>query len=468
MALGGCSTWRRRPGSRTPRCCSATPRTVGPPGYRTGCGSPRGATTDHCPCRRGDPVTARGVARPSRGQGACRRGRAGSEKQARREDGSDRHEHHGRRRGSEQAPELDDRQHRLRRTLESLTGIAFTEGNQLTVLRNGDRIFPAMLRRHRGGRAQRRPDDVRLLEGRHRARASPNALSAAARRGVRVRLLIDAVGGLQIEKGLVDRMDEAGVHVEWFRKPWLNSPLKQNHRCHRKVLVVDEEIGFTGGVGIAEEWCGDARDEREWRDTHVEVRGPAVDGLMRGLRAELGGERPRPLRRRRPLPAAAAGRRDRRPGGARLGLDRLGRPADDLPGACWTPRRSGCGWPRAYFAPDEFFLDRLCAAAQRGVEVDVLLPGPHADKRVCQLASEAAYDQLVCCGVRVWNFQPSMMHAKIMTRGRPGRRGRLVQLQPPLPRPRRGGAARRAGHRGGLGAGGALRRRPASAASRST
>jgi cardiolipin synthase A/B len=69
----------------------------------------------------------------------------------------------------------------------------------------------------------------------------------------------------------------------------------------------------------------------------------------------------------------------------------------------------------AYFAPDEFFLDRLGAAAQRGVEVDVLLPGPHADKRVCQLASEAAYDQLVTCGVRVWNFQPAMMHAKIMT-----------------------------------------------------
>jgi cardiolipin synthase len=69
----------------------------------------------------------------------------------------------------------------------------------------------------------------------------------------------------------------------------------------------------------------------------------------------------------------------------------------------------------AYFAPDDFFLERLCKAAERGVEVDVLLPGPHADKRVCQLASEATYDRMVSCGVRVWNFQPSMMHAKIMT-----------------------------------------------------
>jgi cardiolipin synthase len=68
----------------------------------------------------------------------------------------------------------------------------------------------------------------------------------------------------------------------------------------------------------------------------------------------------------------------------------------------------------AYFAPDQFFLDRLCAAAQRGVRVDVLLPGPHADKRACQLASESAYDQLTSCGVRVWTFRPTMMHAKIM------------------------------------------------------
>jgi cardiolipin synthase len=116
-------------------------------------------------------------------------------------------------------------------------------------------------------------------------------LSAAARRGVRVRLLIDAVGGLQIEKGLVDRMDEAGVHVEWFRKPWLNSPLKQNHRCHRKVLVVDEEVAFTGGVGIAEEWCGDARNEQGVAG-HPRRGARAGGGRAAcGVRAELGRER---------------------------------------------------------------------------------------------------------------------------------------------------------------------------------
>ena len=311
-----------------------------------------------------------------------------------------------------QAPELDDRQHRIRRTLESLTGIAFTEGNQLTVLRNGDRIFPAMLRAIE--EAERSVDLMTYVYWKGDiATRFADTLSAAARRGVRVRLLIDAVGGLQIEKGLVNRMDEAGVHVEWFRKPWLNSPLKQNHRCHRKVLVVDEEVGFTGGVGIAEEWCGDARGEGEWRDTHVEVRGPAVDGLSAAFAqnwAESGRDLYDDSDRFPQQPQAGTTVAQVVRGSASIGWDDLQTTFRVMLDSAEERLRLAS----AYFAPDEFFLDRLCAAARRGVEVDVLLPGPHADKRVCQLASEAAYDQLVSCGVRVWNFQPSMMHAKIM------------------------------------------------------
>ncbi|MFL6127992.1 MAG: phospholipase D-like domain-containing protein [Mycobacteriales bacterium] len=313
----------------------------------------------------------------------------------------------------QQAPELDERQHRLRRILECLTGGAFTEGNQLTVLRNGDRIFPAMLAAIDEG--QRSVDLMTYVYWKGDiAKRFAEALSAAARRGVRVRLLIDAVGGLQIEKGLVDRMDEAGVHVEWFRKPWLNSPLKQNHRCHRKVLVVDEELGFTGGVGIAEEWCGDARTEGEWRDTHVEVRGPVVDGLTAAFAqnwAESGHDLYDDSDRFPQQQQAGSTVAQVVRGSASLGWDDLQTTFRLMLDTAQERLRLAT----AYFAPDDFFLDRLCAAAKRGVAVDVLLPGPHADKRVCQLASEAAYDQLVTCGVRVWNFQPTMMHAKIMT-----------------------------------------------------
>jgi len=312
----------------------------------------------------------------------------------------------------QRAPELNDPQHRLRRALEALTGIAFTEGNRITVLRNGDRIFPAMLSAI--DEAQHSVDLMTYVYWKGEiATRFAETLSAAAQRGVRVRLLIDAIGGLQIERGLVDRMDEAGVHVEWFRKPWLNSPLKQNHRCHRKVLVVDEEIAFTGGVGIAEEWCGDARNENEWRDTHVEVRGPAVDGL-RAAFAQNWAEGGRdlyddhdafPQQGQSGTSVVQVVR-----GSASFGWDDLQTTFRVMLDTA-TERLS---LATAYFAPDDFFLDRLCAAAQRGVEVDVLLPGPGADKRVCQLASEAAYERLTSCGVRVWNFQPAMMHAKIM------------------------------------------------------
>jgi cardiolipin synthase len=180
------------------------------------------------------------------------------------------------------------------------------------------------------------------------------------------------------------------------------------------VLVVDEEVGFTGGVGIAQEWCGDARGPEEWRDTHVQVRGPAVDGLVAAF-AQNWAESGRDLyddRDRFPQQGQAGSSVVQIVrGSASIGWDDLQSTFRVLLDSATTRLRLAT----AYFAPDAFFLERLCGAAQRGVEVDLLLPGPHADKRVCRLASEATYDQLVSAGVRVWAFQPSMMHAKIMT-----------------------------------------------------
>ena len=176
------------------------------------------------------------------------------------------------------ATAIEDRKHRIRRRLERLIGIAATEGNALVPLRNGDQIFAAMLAAVRD--ARHTIDMMTFVYWRGDiARQFAEALAERARQGLRVRLLLDGFGSRPIEQVLVDDMRKAGVDVAWFRKPVRLSPLKQNHRCHRKVLVVDEQVAFTGGVGIAEEWCGDARNENEWRDTHVEVRGPAVDGI---------------------------------------------------------------------------------------------------------------------------------------------------------------------------------------------
>jgi cardiolipin synthase A/B len=301
----------------------------------------------------------------------------------------------------------------LRRRLEVTIGTPFTEGNRVDVLRNGDRIFPAMLEAIRG--AQSTVDLMTFVYWRGDiAHEFADAMSERARAGVRVRLLIDALGGRQIEHGLVDQMDRAGVEVEWFRKPLVKSPFKSNHRLHRKVCVVDGRVAFTGGVGIAEEWCGDARDEREWRDTHLRVEGPAVDGLQSAF-IQNWAESGRPLYGvddefpEQPQEGSATVQVVR--GSASLGWDDMQSAFHVMLGSARERLRIAT----AYFAPDDDFLDTLCAAPARGVDVDLLLPGPHADKRVSQLTSEGTYERLVDCGVQVWTFQPSMMHAKVMT-----------------------------------------------------
>ena len=306
-----------------------------------------------------------------------------------------------------------DFEHVLRRRLEVVIGTPFTEGNSITVLRNGDEIFPAMLDAIRG--AESTVDLMTFVYWRGDIAVEfAEAMSGRAEAGVRVRLLIDALGGRLIENDLVQRMQRSGVAVEWFRKPWLKSPFKANHRLHRKICVVDGKVAFTGGVGIAEEWTGNARNENEWRDTHLRVEGPAVDGLQSAFIqdwAETGQELYSDDDEFPEQPQTGSSTVQIVRGSASIGWD-------DMQSAfhvmlCSAQERLRIA--TAYFAPDKDFIDTLCAAPARGVDVDLLVPGPHADKRVSQLTSEGVYDRLVNCGVRVWTFQPSMMHAKVMT-----------------------------------------------------
>ncbi|WP_217184788.1 phosphatidylserine/phosphatidylglycerophosphate/cardiolipin synthase family protein [Streptomyces sp. AC495_CC817] len=310
-------------------------------------------------------------------------------------------------------PSVEDRVLRLRRRLERLIGVAATEGNALTPLRNGDEIFAAMLGAIR--RARHTVDMMTFVYWRGDiAREFAQALAERARAGVRVRLLLDGFGSRLIETEQLETMERAGVQVAWFRKPLLLSPLKQNHRCHRKVLVVDEETAFTGGVGIAQEWCGDARDENEWRDTHVEVRGPAVDGIAAAFAQnwaechdELFDERDRFIEHRPQGEAIVQVVR----GSASLGWQDM----QTLMRVMLESAEERFRLATAYFSPDVYFVDLLCATARRGVEVEILLPGRHTDKRVCRLAGQHYYDDLIACGVRIHQYRPTMMHAKVVT-----------------------------------------------------
>ncbi|QYX75325.1 phospholipase D-like domain-containing protein [Streptomyces akebiae] len=311
------------------------------------------------------------------------------------------------------APSVEHRVLRLRRRLERLIGVAATEGNALTPLRNGDEIFAAMLGAIR--RARHTVDMMTFVYWRGDiAREFAQALAERARAGVRVRLLLDGFGSRLIETEQLETMERAGVQVAWFRKPLYLSPLKQNHRCHRKVLVVDEETAFTGGVGIAQEWCGDARDENEWRDTHVQVRGPAVDGMAAAFAQnwaechdELFDERDRFIDHRPQGEAIVQVVR----GSASLGWQDM----QTLMRVMLESAEERFRLATAYFSPDAYFVELLCATARRGVEVEILLPGPHTDKRVCRLAGQHYYDDLIACGVKIYQYRPTMMHAKVVT-----------------------------------------------------
>ncbi len=309
---------------------------------------------------------------------------------------------------------MDDASRRYRRALESLLGVPASEGNQIDVLRNGDQIFPAIL--HAIEQASATIDFLTFVywEG-SIGREVAEALAQRASAGVRVRVLLDALGAYTMDRKLVERMDAAGAQVEWFRPVNKVRFWDNNHRSHRKVLVCDEDVAFTGGIGIADEWRGDARHAGEWRDTHFRVRGPAVDGL-RAAFVQNWGETGRPL-----FDEAV----DRFPDQPRIGSSVV----QVVRGAAQS------GWSdvatlvrsllalaqervritTAYFVPDDATCRMLAAVARRGVEVDVLIPGPHVDKRFVQLASQSQYAGLLDAGVRLWAYQVSMLHAKVVT-----------------------------------------------------
>ena len=302
----------------------------------------------------------------------------------------------------------------LRRTVEGIIGVPATEGNHIEVLRNGDQIFPAMLEAI--GTAGRTIDLLTFVywEGQI-GREFAQALTDRAKAGVRVRVLLDAWGSLPIEKTLVEMMEDAGATIHWFRPLHRFRPGQVNHRTHRKVMIVDEAVGFTGGVGIADEWLGDARNEREWRDTHFRLEGPAVDGLRAAFLDNWAETDPELFDERFDLFPDQP-----KPGST---IVQCMRSASEIGNSdVFTLFRALCQLAQhririatAYFVPNEEILDRLVKAVERGVEVDLLLPGPHADKRFVQLAGEAAYGPLLDAGAKVWAFQPSMLHAKIMT-----------------------------------------------------
>jgi cardiolipin synthase len=298
------------------------------------------------------------------------------------------------------------------RTLASHINAPIIDGNRVELLENGVEIFPPMLDAIRNAE-----ETIHLLTyiywSGDIAVEFATALADAAQRGVEVRVLLDAFGAKRMEDRLIETMRNAGCQVRWFHAvKWYNLR-RLNNRTHRKVLVIDGRVGFTGGVGIAAEWTGDAEDEDHWRDDHFRVTGPVVPYLQGGFAEnwlDATGEvvaAPRlypqlePLGKARILPILASPRGDLSPVALSYWLAfRTAQHRIDLT----TP----------YFVADRFLLEALKDAVARGVRVRLLVPGDKTDSKLVRLASFPRYDELIRAGVLILEYQPTLVHAKAM------------------------------------------------------
>jgi cardiolipin synthase len=297
-----------------------------------------------------------------------------------------------------------------RRSFGRLADAVRYENNKVAVLRDGPEAYPAWLA------AIAAAERFVLLEN-YIIRDDPvgrsfaEALAAAARRGVRCRVLYDWLGCATRASGRFwQALRRAGVEVLVYNPPRLDQPLLWGNRDHRKLLCVDGEVAFTGGLCIGRQWMGDPkRGIAPWRDTAVEIRGPAAAGLAQAFAESWRAAGGRLAESDLPAPEAAAKRGDvglwvlpGLPEG--MGLYRLGQLVADLvERSLWLAD--------AYFVATTGYVRALSGAARAGIDVRLLVPGA-SDNPVVQTLSRAAYRPLLEAGVRVFEWNGPMMHAK--------------------------------------------------------
>lgn len=305
---------------------------------------------------------------------------------------------------------IDERTKSLR--FENLLGAKFAEGNEILSLRNGDEIFGAMLKAIRN--AERAIDFLTFVfwPG-ETANEFAAAFAEKAREGVRVRVLLDAYGSGSLDPACLAVMEDAGVQVAWFRTMFRFRFWRNNNRTHRKVLVCDGRIAFTGGVGIADEWRGNAEDRFHWRDTHFQVRGPAVQGLYAAFLSNW-------VEATNEIPPAEE-----------LDLQKL----EANISAIVIQSSSTAGWSDAkmilrvlmgiatrsirittpYFVPDLALRVLIVEALRRGVSVEMVMPGRFNNHPIVKWAATPDIIELVKAGAAIYLYDKTMIHTKTVT-----------------------------------------------------
>ena len=305
---------------------------------------------------------------------------------------------------------LDSRRVLIEATVDA-TNRPYRPGNRITVYENGDTIFPAMLQAIRAAR-QSIEFCTYVYWKSDIATKFADALIDRAKHGVTVRLLVDAVGGAVMDTRTLWRLERAGVQMAWFRPvrwPYIH---KLNNRTHRKILLVDEAVGFTGGVGIADEWTGSAADPAHWRETHCRIDGPACLDLREGFAENWFDATHETLPPVTQVPAPA-GEIEVQTTISTAGRHRA-TPIDQLFSTVFTQVRRRLWITTAYFVPSEQISSQLLGAAARGVDVRIITNGPLTNHRVTRLAGRSTFGPLLAAGVNIYEYQPTVLHTKIM------------------------------------------------------
>ena len=299
--------------------------------------------------------------------------------------------------------------------MRALGGSASAEvirGNRITVLQNGIEIFPALLDAI-GSAKHSVHFSTFIYSSGHIPIQFAEAFSAAAKRGVEVRMVFDKSGSKKVSPELMTQMRKAGCRIKWFRPIEWYSWAKYNHRTHRKLLIIDGTVAFTGGVGIADEWNGNADSPAHWRDTHLRVLGPAVASVQAAFVDnwnEATGE----------LPIDEGYFPKLSPAGE---TSMCGIQSNPVFGASSAQRSMAvliAGATRrlwianAYFVPPKPFVQALRDAEARGVDVKILLPGRYHDQPAVRRASRRTWGPILEGGVELYEYEPTMMHCKIV------------------------------------------------------
>jgi cardiolipin synthase len=300
----------------------------------------------------------------------------------------------------------------FRRALGILLGPPLVAGNKITPLVNGAQIYPAMLDAIRGAQTNITFETFVFRDG--VGATFVDELSNAARRGVQVHMLLDWLGSRTIESDLLASARAAGCDLQIYHPPSWYHLGRLNNRTHRKILVVDGKIGFTGGVGMGREWRDGLNGLPPWRETHFKAEGPVVaqmqavfvDNWIKATGRVLHGAEYFPT-----LSTDCGDMEAQMFGSSPVGGSESMHLMVLL---ALTAAKTSIDIENAYFVPDRLTVEALCAASRRGVRVRIVVPGRHTDARIGRWAAQGLYGELLAANIQIHEYQPTMMHCKVM------------------------------------------------------